>query len=111
MTQWSFIFQAPADRSRVSISAHIDAASSLDDALDEANEALESANDDTLGVYIEDGFDRNDLVRIICHQCGAIIDRTDNEYRDLGFDSNTDGMVAWMEGQAGDGCSCEENDD
>lgn len=103
---WSYIFQAPDGGSRVGVSALIDAASTLEDALDEANAALESVSDDTIGVYVADGFGRDDLVRIICHSCGAIIDRTDNEYRDLGYDDDTRGMLAWMKGE--DGCSCEE---
>lgn len=108
MTMWSYIFQV-SPGSRSGISAHIDVALSLEDALDEANIALEDVSSDIIGVWVADGFTRDNLVRILCHACGAVIDRTDNNYRDLGYDDDTDGMLAWMGGD--DGCDCDAEDD
>ena len=106
---WSYIFAVPLGESRTSISAQIDVAATLDDALDEANDALESASDDTIGVYVADGFTADDLSRIICHSCGACIDYNDQTARDIGYDDTWRSMVAFMQGD--DGCDCDKEDD
>ena len=109
MSNWSYIFSVPLGASRTSISAQIDNAPSLDWALDEANLHLNEASSDTLGIYVADGFTKDDLYRIICHSCGACVDYDDRVARDIGYDDNWRNMVAYMEDD--EGCNCDKEDD